>query len=217
MKYVLVTGFEPFGGDSINPSSLAAQQLDGFTVEGYQVVTGELPTVARVCGERAISLIEKWQPEVVINVGQAGGRPDISVERVAINLRDYRIPDNAGQKPQDEPIRPGGPVAYFATIPARSIVRRLNDAGIPASVSYSAGTFCCNEVFYAVSDYIAARGLAARNGFVHIPLLPVQAATSSPPRPSMALATVVEALKVVVEECVAAMQEKKVTGRTTGG
>lgn len=207
MKCVLVTGFEPFGGDTINPSRLIAEQLDGVTIAGYRVVAGELPTVAGGCGERALELIEKWQPQVVINVGQAGGRPDIGVERVAINLRDYRIPDNANQQPQDEPIRPGGPVAYFATIPVKRIVRSLVEAGIPASVSHSAGTFCCNEVFYTVSHYAATVNPALRNGFIHVPLLPEQAAKSAPPRPSMSLATMVEAVRIAVAECVRALQE----------
>jgi pyroglutamyl-peptidase len=207
MKCVLVTGFEPFGGDRTNPSRLIAEQLDGATIAGYRVVAGELPTVARSCGERALELIEKWQPQVVINLGQAGGRPDIGVERVAINLRDYRIPDNANQQPQDEPVRPGGPVAYFATIPVKRIVHSLVEAGIPASVSYSAGTFCCNEVFYTVSHYAATVNPTLRNGFIHVPLLPEQAANSALPRPSMSLATMVEAVRIAVAECIRALQE----------
>jgi pyroglutamyl-peptidase len=205
MKKVLVTGFEPFGGETINPALEAVKQLSGQTIAGYDVVTEEIPTVFRTSIEAVKAAIEKHRPSLVICVGQAGGRSSISVERVAINVDDARITDNEGYQPIDTPIIDDGPAAYFSTLPIKAIVKRLREAGIPAEVSQTAGTFVCNHVFYGVMHHLANFGGAndhtIRAGFIHIPYLPEQAA-HHPGQPSMALETVVKGLTLAIEAAI---------------
>lgn len=195
---VLVTGFEPFGGEAINPSWEVARLLDGELVAGARVVARPLPCCF---GEAAVVLrqhLESLRPVGVLALGQAAGRLDFSIERVAINVDDARIADNASAQPIDTPIEPGGPAAYFATWPIKAMVAGLRAAGLPASVSNTAGTFVCNHVFYALMHALRDRP-EVRAGFMHLPLLPEQAARLTG-QPSMPLALmrdgVREALRV---------------------
>ena len=192
---ILITGFEPFGGQSINPSWEVARALDGLHLPQAevqaQVQAIQLPCVFAQAASALTRAVDAVQPNIVLALGQAEGRSDISVERVAINVMDARIPDNAGAQPIDQPVVPPGPAAYFSTLPIKHLVARMRAAGFPASVSQTAGTFVCNQVFYA--------GRAVRSGFIHLPLLPEQAAHwPGPPMPSMPLDTQVAALRSVL-------------------
>jgi len=172
---VLVTGFEPFGGEPVNPAGEVLKLLDGKRLEGCQIVTQEIPTVRFLSLESLRSAVTREDPIVVISLGQAGGRSEITPERVAINVDDFRIPDNGGNQPVDEPVIEGAPAAYWSTLPIKSMVWAMRDAGVPASVSNSAGTFVCNHLFYGLMHLLAAEGNARRGGFVHIPYMTEQA------------------------------------------
>ena len=192
---ILITGFEPFGGDSVNPSWLVAQHLSRASIAGAQVQALQLPCVFGVSAQVLV-------PDVVLALGLAQGREGISIERVAINVDDARIPDNAGQQPIDTPVVPGGPAAYFSTLPIKRLVQGLQQAGHPAHISQTAGTFACNHVFYALQHHLY--GQRAMSGFVHLPALPEQAARAGRPTPpSMALADQVAAVQCLLQLCVA--------------
>ncbi|HEV8691890.1 MAG TPA: pyroglutamyl-peptidase I [Ideonella sp.] len=172
---ILLTGFEPFGGEAINPSWEVARALHGAQVGESRVVALQLPCRFGEAGAALQSAIERHRPAWVLALGQAAGRSDFSIERIAINVDDARIADNAEARPIDQPVVEGGPAAYFATLPIKAMVAGLRAAGLPASVSNSAGTFVCNHVFYALMHEL--RGApAVRAGFMHLPLLPEQAA-----------------------------------------
>jgi pyroglutamyl-peptidase len=190
---ILVTGFDPFGGESINPAYEAVRRLPDV-LAGVELIKLEVPTVFNASVQLVTAQIDALQPDAWLGVGQAGGRCDLSVERVAINLNDGRIADNAGCQPIDEPGDPAGPAAYFATLPLREMVEAIRRAGIPASISNSAGTYVCNHLMYGVLHHIQTRGLNVRGGFIHIPYLPQQVVNKPNTTPSMALDTVVEAL-----------------------
>ncbi len=190
---LLLTGFEPFGGETINPSWEVARRLDGASIAGLRVVARQLPCRFGDAAEALGQALRACRPAVVLALGQAGGRSDVSVERVAINVDDARIPDNAGAQPVDAPVAPGGPAAYFSTLPIKAIVAGLRAQGVPASVSQTAGTFVCNHVFYALMHALRDRP-TVRAGFVHLPLLPEQAARQ-PGQPSMPLEWMVEAVR----------------------
>lgn len=198
MKKVLVTGFGPFGGEPVNPALEAIKLLEGKTIAEARVITRELPVVGQECIEKITGFIREIDPSLVVAVGQAGGRVDITPERVAINIDDFRIKDNAGRQPVDEPIVAGGPTAYWSTLPIKAIVDHLRKNGIPASVSNSAGTYVCNNIFYGLMHYLAGEGHRRRGGFIHIPFLPEQAARN-PGQPSLALETVVRGLELAIE------------------
>lgn len=171
---VLVTGFEPFGGQSLNPSWEVTRALQGAVIAGAQVTAVQLPCVFAQALPALQQALTQHRPDIVLALGQAEGRCDFSVERVAINVMDARIPDNAGAQPIDVPVIAGEPAAYFSTLPIKSLVAGLKAAGFPASVSQTAGTFVCNQVFYALQHTLAGRGV--HSGFMHLPLLPEQAA-----------------------------------------
>lgn len=211
-KTVLLTGFEPFNMETINPAWEAVRALDGWTGEGYAIEVRQLPCVFGAALDTIKDAIAELAPDVVIAVGQAGGRVDLSVERVAINIDDAPIPDNARRQLVDEPIVPGGPAAYFSTLPIKAIVRGLRDAGLPASVSQTAGTFVCNHVFYGLMHHTA--GTNIRAGFIHIPYLPQQAA-AHPGAASMALPELVRGLKVAVEVALSADNDVREAGGRT--
>jgi pyroglutamyl-peptidase len=201
LKKVLVTGFEPFGGEVVNPALEAIHKLKDISIEDVCLVVREIPTVFHTSIEVLRQTIESEQPDVVICVGQAGGRSDITVERIAINIDDARIPDNAGNQPIDQPIIADGPAAYWSTLPIKAIVHNMRTAGIPASVSQTAGTFVCNHLFYGLSHMIASTRSNVRGGFIHIPFLPEQA-VKHPGQPSMSLDTIVQGLKIAIETSV---------------
>lgn len=192
---ILLTGFEPFGGEAINPAWEVARALDGEQLSGALVQARQLPCVFGRAREVLAEALRETEPQLVLALGQAGGRCDFSVERVAINVDDARIADNAGQQPVDQPVVPGGPAAYFSTLPIKSMVSGLRAAGLPASVSQTAGTFVCNHVFYALQHLLA--GTAARSGFMHIPYLPEQAA-AHPGQPSLPLGTLITGTRLAL-------------------
>jgi pyroglutamyl-peptidase len=171
----LLLGFEPFNGDDINPSQRIVAALDGERIAGHTVVSRTLPTEFARAVEMLAELIDEHRPSLVLALGQAGGRTGISIERVAINLIDARIPDNTGDHPIDVPVIDGAPNAYFSTLPIKAMLRALHEERIPASISNTAGTFVCNQVFYALAHLIATRHPSLRGGFVHVPYLPEQA------------------------------------------
>jgi len=199
-KTVLLTGFEPFNGADVNPSWEAARALDGWSGPGFQVVARELPCVFGRANLALFDAIDALQPDIVIALGQAGGRNEISVERVAINVDDASMPDNAGQQPLDATIADGGPAAYFSTLPIKAIVRALRLRGFPAGVSQTAGTFVCNHVFYGLMQH--AQGRQLKGGFIHVPFLPEQVADRTEPTPSMALNDIIDAVRIAVEVAV---------------
>ncbi|MES2151723.1 MAG: pyroglutamyl-peptidase I [Pseudomonadota bacterium] len=200
-KTVLLTGFEPFNLETINPAWEAVRALAGWSGEGFAVEIMQLPCVFGAANEVLRDVLAELKPDLVIAVGQAGGRPDFSVERIAINIDDAPIPDNAQCTLVDVAVVAGGPAAYFSSLPIKAIVSALRAAGLPASVSQTAGTFVCNHVFYGLMHCTA--GSAVKAGFIHIPYLPEQAA-SHPGSASMALADMVRGLKVAVEAALAA-------------
>ena len=196
----LVTGFEPFGGDKVNPALEALQHLPP-RLGALAVSTGVLPAVFGEALETLEAVIEAVTPDIVLCVGLAGGRSALSLERVAINIEDARIPDNAGRQPVDTPVVAGGPPAYFATFPIKEAAAALREAGLPAIVSNTAGTFVCNHVFYGLLHLAATRWPGLRGGFLHVPYLPSQAArhaTCLGSMPSMALEDVVRGIEIVL-------------------
>ena len=213
MRTVLITGFEPFDGEAVNPSWEVVSRLDNAIIGGCRVVARQLPCVF---GEALIELnaaIDSLSPTLGLSVGQAGGRTDISVERVAINVDDARIPDNRGNQPVDTPIVRNGPAAWFSSLPIKAIVSALRDAGIPASVSQTAGTFVCNHVMYGLLHKLS--GIPeAKGGFIHIPYLPQQAA-AHPGAPSMAAETVRQGLELAIATALQVENDIQVTGGAT--
>lgn len=192
MKQLLITGFDPFGGEGINPSWEAVRLLED-TIGEYRLTKLQLPTVFGRAADLLLEAADRLQPDAVLCVGQAGGRAGITPEVVGINLREARIPDNEGHQPQNEPVIPGGPAAYFATLPVREMVRTMQAGGLPASLSYSAGAFVCNDVLYSVLHRYD--GTAVRAGFVHVPYLPGQAGGD---KPFMSLADIVRGLTLAI-------------------
>ena len=213
MRKVLVTGFEPFGGESINPALEAVKQLEGREIGGCRVVTRALPVVRHAAIEVLLEHLRETDPVLVIAVGQAGGRLEINPERVAINIDDFRIPDNGGLQPIDEAIVAGAPVAYWSTLPIKAMVEAMRRAGVPAAVSNTAGTFVCNHLFYGLMHHLAQSGSSTRGGFIHIPYLPEQAARLGG-QPSMAVETVVRGLDVAIAAALACVDDLKQTGGT---
>lgn len=196
---VLVTGFEPFAGDTLNPSGEIARALDGTEVKSVRVVGRVLPCAFRECERAMADLLGKHRPEAVICLGLAGGRDGIHVERVAINVDDARIPDNAGIQPIDTPVVESGPAAYWSTLPLKAIVASLRNEGVVAVVSQTAGTFVCNHLFYFLMHTLASnrKSRAIRAGFVHVPWLPEQPAARIG-QPSMALPAQIAAVRTLI-------------------
>jgi len=210
MKTLLITGFEPFGGDAVNPSWAVAQALDGQVIGGALIVAAQLPCVFAQALPALQSALDRHTPAWVLALGLAGSRSVISVERVAVNLVDARIPDNAGAQPVDEPVLAGGAAAYFTGLPAKAIVARLQQAGHAAELSHSAGSYVCNQVFYGLMQRLAARP-GVVGGFIHLPPLPEQAARHPQSR-AMALDEQVAALRRVVELLVDGTPELRALG-----
>lgn len=179
---ILLTGFEPFGGETVNPSWEAAQQAAAILVAGGErAVAVQLPCVFGESLDVLAEAMSTHSPGLVLCVGQAGGRSAISLERVAVNVDDARIPDNAGNQPIDDPVRRDGPAAYFSTLPLKRGLSALLEAGVPAAVSQTAGTYVCNHVFYGLMDQLARGEAAARGGFIHVPFSTEQAEAHGAP------------------------------------
>ena len=190
MKKLLITGFDPFGGESVNPAYEAVCLLPDVVAE-IKLCKLEVPTEFVRSGAVLRDALAAERPDAVLCVGQAGGRAAITPERVAINLMDARIPDNAGFQPVDQPVVPGGPAAYFATLPVRRMAEAIEKAGIPAQISNTAGTYVCNDVFYRLLHRY--RDTGKRVGFVHVPFLPEQGS------PNLPLNSIVRALQAMLE------------------
>jgi pyroglutamyl-peptidase len=196
---VLITGFEPFNGEHINPSWECIKALHGQRLtSGEEIHAIELPCAFGDSIRSLEQAIRLLQPKLVICVGQAGGRSDISLERVAINMNDARIPDNNGAQPIDQLIQNNGPVAYFSSLPVKAIVAALHKANIPASVSYTAGTYVCNHIFYALMHHAQEWANVKKAGFIHIPYLPQQTC-QRPNTPSMNASLISEGLRIALE------------------
>ncbi len=203
---ILVTGFEPFAGERINPSWEVAQCLEGMTVADAEVCVAQLPCVfSEALGELNRQL-QLHQPQIVVALGQADGRSDFSIERVAINVCDARIPDNAGAQPVDVPVVKDGPAAYFSTLPIKKLATALKQQGYPAAISQTAGTFVCNQVFYGLQHTLQGKGVMS--GFVHVPLTPPQASQrTGATLASMSTETLKEALVCALQVLVKHAQE----------
>ncbi len=209
MKNILLTGFEPFGGQSINPSEEIAREINDATIARHKVVGALLPCVFGAAIKELKHQIKLHEPVIVICLGQAGGRAEITPERVAINIDDARIPDNAGQQPIDKPIIADGPAAYFSTLPSKAIVHELRRREIPAAVSQTAGTFVCNHVFYGLMHELAMHRPGVRGGFIHVPFVPEQATG----QPSLPFEMMTEAVRVAI----AAAAEYRRDVKSSGG
>ncbi len=194
---ILVTGFDPFGKDKINPA-LETIKLLPKKIKDHDIVTLEIPTAGFKSLEKIEKAIVEHDPDIVLSIGQATGRYDITVEKVGINLDDYRIPDNLGQQFIDSKIFADGPDAYLVDLPVKKMVENIKNKGIPASVSMSAGTFVCNHVLYGVSHILKTKFKDKKNGFIHIPCLPEQAVNTRN-IPSMSKATILEAIIASIE------------------
>lgn len=202
-KTVLLTGFEPFHRDAINPAWEAVKALAVWRASGFVVEARRLPCAFGAADRALTKAIDALTPAVIIAVGQAGGEADLSIEEVAVNVDDAPIPDNAQQQVLKQPIAPDGPARYFSTLPVKAIVRALHANRVPASVSRSAGTFVCNHVFYRLMHHLATRAMPARAGFIHIPYLPEQTAARCGAA-CMALADIVKGLRIAVQVALAA-------------
>lgn len=210
---ILVTGFDPFGGEPINPAIETVKRLPD-TIAGAEIIKLEIPTVCHKSLKVIDEAIAKYNPDAVLSIGQAGGRPDITVERVGINVDDCRIPDNEGNQIIDEPVYADGPDAYFVTVPIKAMVQSIQNQGIPASVSNTAGTFVCNHVTYGVCHLIATKYPGKRSGFIHIPFLPQQV-TDKKNMPSMSQDLIVKAIEAAIEAIVENTEDIKVMGGAT--
>lgn len=195
---ILITGFDPFGGENINPATEAVRGLPD-TIAGARIIKAYLPTVFGDASSQAIALVGQHQPDAVLCVGQAAGRTGITLERVGINIADARIPDNKGCQPVDEPIDRDGPAAYFATLPLRAMEQAAREAGFSASISNTAGTYVCNHLLYSLLRHADIHQLNTQIGFIHVPYLAEQAEGRTPPVPFMSLSNITAALITCIE------------------
>ena len=192
MKKLLITGFEPFGGEKINPSWEAVKLLPK-KIGDFELIKAEIPVVFEKAAETVIAKADELEPNAIICVGQAGGRSGITPEMVAINLRFASIPDNEGNQPKDIPCVTDGENAYFSTLPIRKMAAAVSEASIPCSVSYSAGTYVCNDLIYHVLHHY--KGTDIKGCFIHVPFIPEQTTD----KPSMELETIAKALEIAIE------------------
>ena len=198
---ILITGFDPFGGETVNPAYEAVKLLPD-TIAGAEIIKLEVPTRFHRAGAVLEDAMQRHKPDTVICVGQAGGRAAITPEKVAINLMDGRIPDNAGYQPVDVPIREGGETAYFTSLPVKAMVQKMRAAGIPAALSYTAGSFVCNSLMYTLLYLIDRQYPSMRGGFIHVPYAMEQAVSKPLGTPSMELHQIARGLALAVEAVV---------------
>ncbi|MGE0213415.1 MAG: pyroglutamyl-peptidase I [Parvibaculaceae bacterium] len=218
---ILVTGFEPFGGMASNPSLLAARELDGRSLDGWKIIGRELPVSFARISERLDRLIEQFAPAAVIGLGLAPGSPALRLERVAVNLADFDIPDNDGSRLSDLPVSRTGPAARFSTLPLADIRAALLDAGVPAILSPSAGTYLCNACLYCLLELIERRNLDTPAGFIHVPMTPEQVAgqqrnagaAADAPAPSMDLSRIIAGVEVAIRETARALSQGRAAAR----
>ncbi len=193
---ILITAFDPFGGEAINPAQEAVKLLPP-EIGGCRLHKLVVPTVFGEAGRLAAEAMGRLRPQAVICVGQAGGRRAVTMERVAVNLMDARIPDNAGNQPVDQPVEEGGPAAYFSTLPVKAMARAIQGAGLPGEVSYTAGTFVCNSLLYTVLRHAEQAMPETRCAFIHVPYVPEQTGGKEN-TPSLPLADIVRALEAAI-------------------
>ena len=199
MKKLLLTAFEPFNGETINPSLETARVISKVDFPDAQINILELPVDRFQAIEITLNRIRNIKPDVVMMLGEGSRRFRINPERVAINVDDFRIPDNSGNQPKGEPIVEGAPAAYFSTLPIYEIVERLQKAKIPAAISNTAGTYLCNRIFYSVMHFLAAEKLNTKAGFIHLPYIHEQTIDKPIDFPSLSLFSVVEAVRMAIE------------------
>lgn len=192
MGKLLITGFDAFGGENINPSWLAVEKLPP-RIGDHMLCKLAIPTVFGEAARMVLEAAEEFQPDVILCVGLAGGRDAVTPERIAVNIRDARIPDNAGSQPRGEFVVPGAPAAYFATVPVEKMAQAVRDAQVPGAVSNTAGTYVCNDVMYTLLHRYA--GTAVKVGFIHVPRLPEQGS------PNLPLEQTVKGLEATIEAC----------------
>ena len=202
---ILVTAFDPFGGETVNPAYEAVRMLED-TIAGANIVKLEIPTVFRKSVKKLEEAIEKENPDVVICVGQAGGRSDIAIERIAINIDDANIKDNEGNMPEDEVIYKDGPSAYFSNLPIKEMVKNIKENGIPASISNTAGTFVCNHIMYSLLYLNDKKNLGIKGGFIHVPYIPKQTVEKKNTA-SMSLEDIKNGIKYAIEAVVRFLKE----------
>lgn len=205
-KTIVVTGFEPFGKNSYNPSEEIARSLHGSSTGGYRVAGYVLPVDTAIAPRHLAEIIEFEQPAALVSLGLAFGRPCLSLERVALNLKDWGEPDNAGQVKTDEPVDLNGPVAYLATLPLRQIKVSLDTAQIPSQVSNTAGLYLCNQIMYCGLHLAASSNLLMLSGFIHLPATPAMVvASGNLATPTMSLDLQLQAIRLAVETTVTAL------------
>ncbi|PTL37879.1 pyroglutamyl-peptidase I [Alkalicoccus saliphilus] len=195
---ILLTGFEPFGDMAGNPSSELIKWAEKERFAGAEIRTESLPVVYKTCADKALQAVTEWEPDAVIHLGVAAGRSLINIERIAVNVEDAStLSDNSGDSPKDRPVEEGGPDGIFATLPVRDITDRLQEAEVPAGLSYSAGTYICNTTLYRTLRFIEKQELSVQAGFVHVPLTPELAAEKG--LPSMDLSVQKKALTSIIQ------------------
>ncbi len=196
---VLLTGFEPFGEHIVNPSQRLIESLPS-EYQGNMLIKRILPVDHQQAPRMLIKLLIDHQPNAVISFGLASGRAKIAIERVAVNLMDFKIADNSGVTIDNQPIIEQGPAAYFSTLPIHGMLTTLNQAGIPVELSLTAGAYLCNQVFYLLMHQVASQNTKTQAGFIHLPALPEQAASSEKPIPSMSLDQIVTAATLLIAQ-----------------
>lgn len=210
---VLITGFDPFGGETINPAWEAVRSMKD-EIAGVNITKMQIPTVVGKSISKVHEKMQELHPDIVISVGQAGGRFGVTPERVAINITDARIPDNEGNQPIDVPVFPDGDTAYFSNLPVKAMVQEIKKAGYPSTLSNTAGTYICNHVMYGILYYIHKEFPDTRGGFIHVPYA-VSQVIDKPGTPSMAIADITKALEAAVKAAVEYKNDIKVIGGET--
>lgn len=211
---VLITGFDPFGGESVNPAFEAVKLLPE-QIAGADIMKLEIPTVFSKSAVAVEEGIQKYQPDIVINVGQAGGRSCVTIEKVAINLAEARIPDNDGEQPMDVPLQEDGETAYFATVPVKAMVQNVRNHQLPCHISYTAGTYVCNAVMYNVLYMTKKKYPNIRAGFIHVPYATEQVVDKPNGTVSMSLETIAKSLEYCIEAAVLNTEDIKEAMGTT--
>ena len=210
---ILVTGFDPFDKETINPAFEAVKKLPD-KIENADIIKLEVPTSFKKSEKTILEAIEKYSPDVILSIGQAGGRNEITVEKVAINLLEARIPDNDGDQPSDLPIKEDGETAYFSNLNIKGIVSHIKENNIPATISYTAGTFVCNAVMYNNLYLVDKKYPNIRTGFIHVPFLPEQASLKNPIPSSMSSDMISDAIRFAIEAIVLNKDSKDIIGET---
>lgn len=194
---LLLTAFDPFGGEPVNPA-LEAVKLVNSRIGDVEIVKLEVPTVFGKSIETVVAAIDREKPDAVLCIGQAGGRYELTPERVAINVDDARIQDNEGNQPIDQPVFADGQPAYFSTLPVKAMVKRIREAGIPSSLSNSAGTFVCNHLMYGVLYTLDKKYPGVRGGFIHVPFIPEQVVKRPAPAPSLSMTDIARGIEAAI-------------------